>query len=142
MNKWDEFFMKQAKLCSTMSKDKSTKVGACIAKGKKLISIGYNGYPAGVNDEPTTREDKLFKTIHAELNAILSAKCDLTGCTIYGYPMPPCSQCAAAIIQSGITRVVTKEPTIEQAERWYRSFTVASQLYREAGVTIEYMEGV
>ena len=44
--------------------------------------------------------------MHAELNAILFSRERLDGCTLYTIPMPPCDRCAAAIIQSGISKVV------------------------------------
>ena len=43
--------------------------------------------------------------VHAELNAILNSKADLNGCSIY-VSLFPCNECAKAIIQSGIKKVV------------------------------------
>ena len=49
---WDKHFMKIALLCSEMSKDPSTKVGAVI-KGidKSVVSTGYNGLPNDIDDD-------------------------------------------------------------------------------------------
>ena len=127
---------------ASWSKDGSTKVGAIIANGKKFISLGFNGPASGVDDSMIDlgREVKLAITLHAELNAILEARRDLTGCTIYVWPMPPCAQCAAAIIQVGITRVVSCGPTEAQHERWGRDFALAERMYRDAGVTLDILD--
>ena len=49
---WDEYFMGLAMLSSMRSKDPSTQVGACIVnQEKKIVGIGYNGFPIGCDDE-------------------------------------------------------------------------------------------
>ena len=139
IEKWDRKFLKLAETISKWSKDPSTKVGAVIVHGKRVISLGFNGLPAGVDDNPKRyldREFKLAAVLHAEVNAIMYAREDLQDCTIYTWPMPPCSRCAAQIIQSGITRVVSIEPTEEQKERWADSFDVAETMYDDVGVSV------
>lgn len=110
---WDEYFMGIALLSAKRSKDPSTQVGACIVTEDKIIaSIGYNGFPRGCSDDelPWERSGSFAETkypyvVHAELNAILNAKRNLTGCKIY-VALFPCNECAKAIIQSGIKEVV------------------------------------
>ena len=49
---WDEYFMGVAVLSAKRSKDPSTQVGACIVNSeKKIVGIGYNGFPVGINDD-------------------------------------------------------------------------------------------
>ena len=49
---WDEYFMGVAFLSGMRSKDPSTQVGACIIdEDKKIIGMGYNGFPRGCSDE-------------------------------------------------------------------------------------------
>ena len=106
---WDKRFLSLAQHIANWSKDPSTKVGAVIVdQNRRIVSTGYNGYPKGVDDTIDTdeREIKYKKVIHAEKNAILFAKQDLTGCTLY-VTHHPCSQCAGYILQAGISRVVT-----------------------------------
>jgi len=50
--------------------------------------------------------------------------------------MPPCSQCAAAIIQKGIKRVITVEPNKEQIERWGDDFKETQMLFNEASIDL------
>lgn len=111
---WDEYFMGVALLSSKRSKDPSTQVGACIVDSeKRIVGTGYNGAPRGFDDGdfPWAREGDYLETkyayvCHAELNAILnSTKESLKGCTIY-VALFPCNECAKAIIQSGIKKVV------------------------------------
>jgi dCMP deaminase len=111
---WDDYFMGVAVLSSMRSKDPSTQVGACIVDpDKKIVGTGYNGAPRGIEDNsfPWAREGDFLETkyayvCHAELNAILnSTKENLKECTIY-VALFPCNECAKAIIQSGIKKVV------------------------------------
>ena len=49
---WDECFMGVALLAAKRSKDPNTQVGACIVNDKKrIMSVGYNGFPAGCGDD-------------------------------------------------------------------------------------------
>lgn len=142
MISWDKTFLNLCDEIAQRSKDPSTKVGACIVRpDKTIVSMGYNGFPRGCDDDPAiyaTREVKYMRTIHAEVNAIITAKQDLTGCTLYVSPLHPCANCAAIIVQSGIKRVVYNSK--EAVERWRASFLEAAQMFQEAGVTVSYVE--
>jgi dCMP deaminase len=111
---WDEYFMGVALLSAKRSKDPSTQVGACIVNKKnKIVGAGYNGLPAGCDDDtfPWEKNGQFLDTkypyvCHAELNAILNnIGMDLHGCRIYT-ALFPCNECAKAIIQAGITEVI------------------------------------
>ena len=141
-NKWDIRFLKLAKHISEWSKDPSTKCGAVITDDKRIVSVGFNGFPRYVNDDISfynDRDEKLRRVQHAERNAILFARCDITACDIFIYPMPPCSQCAGAIIQSGIERVITIKSTQEQEERWKEDFDTMEEMFMEAEVDLIYV---
>jgi dCMP deaminase len=84
------------------------------------------------------RDTKLLRTIHAELNAILSAKEPLNGYSLFVWPFQPCSQCAAAIIQSGIVDVYCPYNDHMAHERWSESFKAALQMFDEAEVRVIY----
>lgn len=128
-----------ADLVRTRSRDPSTKIGAVILRPDKTIaSLGYNGFPRGVRDDEelyNDRQVKLLRTIHGELNAILTAREPLDGYTIYVSPLHPCSNCAAAIIQSGIKKVVARCDAGD-VSRWQDSFDQASSMFSEAGIEI------
>ena len=111
---WNQYFMALALLSAQRSKDPNTKVGACIVTPEnKIVGIGYNGMPIGLDDSimPWERsaesqlDTKYPYVCHAELNAILNSIKDIKGCTLY-VTLYPCNECAKAIIQSGIKKLV------------------------------------
>lgn len=140
MNKrWDRRLLALAQHIAGWSKDPSTQVGAVLAVGNKVIGLGYNGIPAGVKDLPArlnNRDLKLAMTVHAEVNAILMARDNVRGSTLYTWPLPPCSHCAALAIQSGVRRVVSPSPRPDAASRWGSSLRLAHVMFAEAGVKV------
>ena len=137
VNHWDTRFLELARLVSTWSKDVSTQVGATIADGKIIVSVGFNGFAQGVVDRPewlADRETKLALTIHSEANALLHAERSVAGCTIYTWPLPPCAHCAALIVQRRLGRVVTVAPSAEHQARWGTSFQLARTQFSDAGI--------
>ena len=130
-----------AKLVSTWSKDPSTKVGAVIVDSDNtVISVGFNGLPRRIQDTDqrlNNRDIKLKMIIHAEINAIITAKRPLNGATIYTYPFMSCSQCAGLIIQSGICRHISYKTN---NERWKDSFDLALEMFDEARVIVNLLE--
>ena len=144
MTKWDRRFMRMAQLVSTFSKDPSTGVGCIIAdQRQRIVSTGFNGLPRSVDDTPerlNNRELKLALTLHAEQKAVLFAERDIHGMTCYTWPLPPCSRCAALLIQAGIARVVAPSPSSQLAERWGESLELAIMALREAKVTVDIID--
>lgn len=138
MDKWDNRFLDLAKHISSWSKDPSTKVGAVIVdENRRIVSVGYNGFSAGVHDFPERYENRDIKyemIIHGEINAILFANRDLHGCTLYTWPFQPCSRCASIVVQKGISRVVAP---INKSPKWEKSFTLANDIFSESKVKLE-----
>ena len=139
MADWDKRFIELAKHIATWSKDRNKKVGSVIVDDdKRVISLGYNGFAADVNDEIEERHQKplkLFYVVHAEANALYSANrlgVKTKDATIY-ITFPPCSACALGIIQSGIKRVVCY-PINSNKSSWVETTTIAQQMLAEAGI--------
>lgn len=136
---WDEYFMGLAHLSAKRSKDPSTQVGAVIVdKYKKIVGIGYNGLPTGLNDDqyPWTRQGDFLNTkyayvVHAELNAILNATTTLRGSSLY-VSLFPCNECAKSIIQSGISEVVYEDDKYADTD----SVQASKVMLRSAGVQL------
>ncbi len=138
---WDEYFMGVSILSGKRSKDPNTQVGACIVNAdKKIVGIGYNGLPMGCSDLnfPWGREGDFLDTkypyvVHAELNAILnSSGRNLKNSTIY-VALFPCNECAKAIIQSGIKKVVYLSDKYKN-----ENFTIAAKkMFDASGVKYE-----
>ncbi len=92
-------------------------VGAVLTKDTRIISIGYNGPPAGTHNcdvewpqEGCARDSKggCSLAIHAEQNAILYAvknKASVEGATLY-VTLSPCLSCARIIYSMGIEKVM------------------------------------
>lgn len=145
---WDSYFLDIAEVVRQKSKDNSSKIGAVIVGlDNQVVSTGFNGFPRGIEEDDPARWERPIKyqyVAHAERNAIYCAArtgVALRGCTLYlvgmGPPTYPCVECAKAIIQSGITRVVGKgyKPV---PESWVEDLKFAGALLLEAG--IEYVE--
>jgi dCMP deaminase len=144
-DKWDTQFLFLARHIAGWSKDPSTKCGAVIADGRRIVSVGFNGFAAHTDDDPALYLDRVYKlehVIHCEENAIIQAKCDVTGMTMF-LTGAGCSRCTARLIQAGIMRVVI--PTPEEDAFFYRgdwnaSFEMAAKQLADADVELHVME--
>lgn len=140
---WDRRFMALAQQIATWSKDPSTKVGAVIVDAhRRIVSMGYNGFPRGVEDLPERLNDRAQKyprIVHAEPNAILNATRSVKGCTLYVTPFAPCSECAKLIIQAGIKRVVISLSAAETSNRWADSTRIGWEMMDEARIDVGYI---
>lgn len=109
---WDEYFMKITETVAMKSKDPSSQMGCVIVDEKKrVVSVGYNGMIQGADETKMTlreRPMKYYFAIHSEMNALIFAKRDLTGCTIYN-KVATCENCLKYCLQAGIKRFVYKE---------------------------------
>ena len=136
--KWHERFIKLAHEVSDWSKDPSTKVGCVLVKDKKVLSLGYNGFPKGISDSfdrLMDREQKYEMTVHAEINAITTAALhgvSTEKATAY-ITFNPCSRCAAVLINAGIGSIYVSTQN-DIPTRWLENFILASKLLAEAGV--------
>ncbi len=121
---WDEYFFKIMEAVSMRASCDRGRMGAVLARDKRLLTTGYVGAPAGLPD--CDEVGHMFKkkihnngdvskhcvrTTHAELNAIIqAAKHGITTeeATLY-CKMTPCLSCTKAIINAGIERVVCQK---------------------------------
>lgn len=138
---WDFRFIGLARHVAGWSKDPSTKTGAVIVdQDKRVVSVGYNGFPKGMHDHAERYEDREFKyahIVHCERNAMLFAQRSLKGCTLYTWPFMSCGACAAMVVQSGITRAVAP---YSDNPRWQADFARTERIFSEAGVQLD-LEG-
>jgi len=142
---WDEYFMELANTASKRATCDRGRSGCVIVKDRQLLVTGYVGSPSGLPhcDEvghlfrQTIEADgrvttHCVRTVHAEQNAICQAArrgIALDGATLY-CRMTPCRTCAMLIINCGIKRVV--------CERKYHAGAESEELFRQAGVAIEF----
>ena len=108
-SKYDNSYLKMAKVWGDLSYCKRRKVGALIVKDRMIISDGYNGTPSGFENicEDDDNYTKWY-VLHAEANAIMKVAASTqstNGATLY-ITLSPCKDCSKLIHQSGIKRVV------------------------------------
>ena len=154
---WKEIFMTMACVMSMRSPDKSTKVGAVVVNESNVVlAMGYNGWCRGIepwsDDDPRhERPLKYLHTEHAERNAIYNSArqgTSLENCTMY-VTLMPCMDCARAIVQVGITKVIVHQDGTDayneaygfDEHRWTVDHAEAIQLFQDAGVELEWWSG-
>lgn len=143
MNKREKelFMLETAERFSNFSKDPSTKVGAIICDSNfRILSAGYNGFPSKYNDDYSllNREEKNLISLHAEVNAILNAAkngVNLNKSIIY-VSEHPCSNCTAAIINAGITKIVVREKTNLSLSTWGKSLEMSQKLINYCNIEL------
>lgn len=106
-----ELFMSIASLLSKRATCLRGSVGALITQNNRIVSTGYNGPVSGeveCNEKICDLSIPCKRSIHAEVNAIYAAAkigIPTEGATLYS-TTAPCVNCARAIIQAGIIKVV------------------------------------
>lgn len=140
---WDRRWIDLARLVASWSKDTSTKCGAVIVGPRNvLVSLGWNGFPRGIDDnvpERHHRPEKYLWSEHAERNAIYNAAATgakTEGCRMY-VTWHPCSDCARGIIQSGIRELICTKPDLSLPV-WGENFRTASSILAEATIPVRY----
>jgi dCMP deaminase len=129
----DTRYMRMARIWAENSYCQRRQVGALLVKNKMIISDGYNGTPAGFenNCEDENENSKPY-VLHAEANAITKvarSHNSSDGATLY-VTASPCMECAKLIIQAGIKRVVYGEH--------YRIMD-GIELLQRAGIEVVYL---
>ena len=137
---WDETFLEICHVLAKRSKDQSTKIGSLIVgPDNEIISGGYNCFPRGTDDNRQERQErpkKYFYFEHAERNAIYNAArlgFLLKGTRIYSQWFP-CADCARAIIQCGIKKIIVEIEEVKPS--WEESCSISFQLFKEAGIEV------
>ena len=131
--------MKTAETFAELSHACRLHVGAIVVKDDRIISIGYNGMPAGWDndcedtiqhsDDTVTLKSKP-EVLHAETNAIakLAKSTESGDGAVLFVTHSPCLDCAKLIFQSGIRSVFYRNS--------YRS-TDGTTFLERSGVTVE-----
>lgn len=125
-----EYYLGIAKAVSSRGTCLRRRFGAVVVKDDRIVSTGYAGAPRGrknccdlgtcfrmENNIPSGQRYELCRSVHAEMNAIISAsKEELEGGVMYLVGVEPdgtytpnadcCSMCKRVIINAGIRYVV------------------------------------
>ena len=141
---WDEYFIGISREIAKRATCDRGRSGAVIVKDKRILCTGYVGAPAGLQHcdeighlfkivyrEDGTKSEHCVRTTHAEMNAIVQAArygIAIDGAVIY-CKMTPCLDCAKAIINAGIKRVV--------CEKLYHAGQDSIDFLKEAGIELK-----
>ena len=145
---FDDIYMDLAQNLSRKSHCVKAKVGAVISTDTRIVSLGYNGPPAGTHncdeqwpEEGCARDRKggCSLALHAEANAILYAsknQITMEDATLY-VTLSPCLACAKIIYTTGIKKVIYldsyaafKGITIEEGVEFLTRFGVTVEQYQ------------
>jgi len=143
----DQTFLECAFLFAKLSHCKRIQVGSVLVSDNRIISTGYNGTPKGyencdfhfrndtreIND-PTFKSDHAkwsVREVHSEINALMiAAKNGIpTDGTTFYITISPCIDCAKAMIQAGVKRVVFNKP--------YDRDSYPIEFMKENGIEVE-----
>lgn len=149
---FDDIYMELAENLAKRSHCVKMHVGAVLTKDTRIVSLGYNGPPAGTHNcdvewpkDGCPRDSKggCSLALHAEQNAIIYASKNnvpLENCSIY-VTLAPCLSCARIIYASGIKKVIylnsyAEYKGIEKEEgvEFLRQFGVEVVRYRKEQV--------
>lgn len=140
------------KVADDYSPDTSTKVGALVIVGNKAdegggsVVQGWNHYTPGFGNKPEDFErPRKYKLIeHAERHAVYTAAkhgyCTTGGIMVC--PWAACTDCARAIILSGLKKIIAHGNALEKTpERWREELELAKTMFHDAGVEYEWWYG-
>lgn len=140
----DQAILEQCYRKATQSPDTSTQLGSVIVNAKGFVqfeTLSFNGFVHGWKPRPEDyeRPRKYLIGEHAERRAIYKAAkygIALEGASLY-CTWAACVDCARAIVESGLTRLVRHYPPLDEAtERWLESVTLGDQIMKSGGVEI------
>ncbi len=131
---WDKIWMKMTETIAQRSHHPNFKVGALIvtSDNTQVLSLGYNGRASGMLNEPKSNEPGCSGLLHAEINALLKLDYNNPKDKVMYITLSPCENCAMAIINSGIKKVVYKEA--------YRDMTGVCILKQSSIIVEQYKE--
>lgn len=125
---WDQYAMRLAEVAAMKSKDPWIKVGSVILReDNSVASIGYNGFPQGIEEDWSDRDKRRLYVLHAEINTLRYTKPG-EGKTLYT-TLLPCRECLKAIAAYRIKRVLYKDI--------YQTDPIALEIAEKMGVTLE-----
>jgi len=121
---WDSYFLAIAAVVATRADCSRRQVGAVVVAGRRIVSCGYNGAPAGqpgclsgacprgLSGLPHGAPgSEACIAIHAEMNCLLFAGMRSRGADLY-ITDEPCANCRKHALGAGIARIITPFATV------------------------------
>jgi len=127
---WNQVWMSMAHTISQRSHHPDFKVGSIIvtADNTQVLSLGYNGRAAGMPNKPKSILPGESGLLHSEINALLKLDYNNPKNKILYVTLSPCENCAMAIVNSGIKKVVY--------DKKYRN-EAGLDILKQSGIEIE-----
>lgn len=120
---WEEYALKLAEVAALKSKDPYVKVGCCLLRNDNTVAaLGYNGFPAGLEEDWSDRDERRKYVVHSEINALRYVKPD--ECYLAAVTLLPCNDCLKSLAAYGIKRIIYRDvyhldsSTLELAEKF------------------------
>jgi len=104
---WYEYALSLADAAAKKSKDPWRKVGCCLLRHDNTPILGYNGFPKGIQEDWSDRNERRDLVVHAEQNALRYARPE--ECYLAAVNLLPCKDCIKALASYGIRKVVYRE---------------------------------
>jgi len=105
---WEEYAIALAGVAALKSKDPYVKVGCCLLRHDNTIaSLGYNGFPSGVEEDWSDRDERRKYVNHSEQNALRFVKPN--ECYLAAITLLPCNDCLKSLASYGIKKVIYGE---------------------------------
>jgi dCMP deaminase len=102
---WEQYALSLAKVASLKSKDPFVKVGCALLRHDNTIaSLGYNGFPTGMLEDYSNRDERRKFVIHAEQNSLRFIKPN--ECYLAATTLLPCNNCLKSLASYGIKKVI------------------------------------
>jgi len=120
---WEKYAYNLAVVAAQKSKDPWVKVGTCLLRhDNSVASLGYNGFPAGMQEDWNNRDERRKYVVHSEVNALRYIKPN--ECYLAATTLLPCNDCLKSLASYGIKKIVYGEvyqldpSTLELSEKF------------------------
>lgn len=105
---WEQYALSLAKVASLKSKDPYIKVGcALLRRDNTVASLGYNGFPSGMIEDWSDRDERRKYVNHAEANALRFV--EPNECYIAAVTLLPCNDCLKSLASYGIKNIIYED---------------------------------
>jgi dCMP deaminase len=120
---WEEYALKLAQVAALKSKDPYIQVGCCLLRhDNSVASLGFNGFPSGMEEDWNDRNERRKYVVHSETNALRYVRPE--ECYLAAVTLLPCNDCLKSLASYGIKKIVYEEiykqdpSTIELAKKF------------------------
>jgi dCMP deaminase len=108
MKSWEQYAYDLAIVAASKSKDPYVKVGCCLLRDDNSVaSLGYNGFPAGMLEDWSDRDERRKYVVHSEINALRYIKPN--ECYLAATTLLPCNDCLKSLASYGIKKIIYGE---------------------------------